>query len=187
MGHVSVPVRHACSICFGLSPFPITYSPCFSSYYPLALVSSQLSRNFPSDIKRRPTQCCPHHTQFLIYVVLKVVTIAIVGTAVVLPTVAQLLAMILPTGSPLSAPIQFLFDAVHDLSKIYLNDKSSRSIKFRALPVYTLMAGLPLDMTSSRKLTFVTILVGPPCIPLLAIFTLTLKSMINLPLVDNPS
>jgi hypothetical protein len=45
--------------CFCLSPFPITYSPCFSSYYPLALVSGQLSRHFPLDIKRRPTQCCP--------------------------------------------------------------------------------------------------------------------------------
>jgi hypothetical protein len=80
-------VRHACPICFGLSPFPITYSPCFSSYYPLALLSGQLSRHFPLDIKHRPTQCCPrHYTQFIIYVVLEVVTMAMVGTTVVLPT-----------------------------------------------------------------------------------------------------
>jgi hypothetical protein len=129
MGHVSV--RHACPICFGLSPFPITYSPCFSSYYPLALLSGQLSRHFPSDIKRRPLYpishlCCIggcHHGDGWHHVVL--------------PTVAPLTAMILPTVSPSSAPTQFLFDAVDDLSKMYLNNKWSGSIKWRALPVFT--------------------------------------------------
>jgi hypothetical protein len=111
MRHISV--RHACLICFGLSPSPITYSPCFSSIFPLALLSGQLSRPFPLDIKRRPTQCFPRHfTQFLIYVVLEVVTMAMVGTTVVLPTVA-----------PSLAPTRFLFDAVDDLLKMYLNDK----------------------------------------------------------------
>jgi hypothetical protein len=136
MRHISV--RHACLICFGLSPSPITYSPCFSSIFPLALLSGQLSRPFPLDIKRRPTQCFPRHfTQFLIYVVLEVVTMAMVGTTVVLPTVA-----------PSPAPTRFLFDAVDDLSKMYLNDKWAGSINFRALPVYTPMVGLHLDMMS---------------------------------------
>jgi hypothetical protein len=104
--HVSV--RHTCLICFCLSPSLITYSPCFSSIFPLALLSGQLSHPFPLDIKRRPTQCFPRHfTQFLIYVVLEVVTMAMVGTTVVLPMVA-----------PLSAPTRFLFDAVNDLLKM---------------------------------------------------------------------
>jgi hypothetical protein len=55
--------------------------------------------------------------------------------------------MILPMVSPSSAPTQFLFDAVDDLSKMYLNNKWSISIKFCALPVYTPMVGLPLDKT----------------------------------------
>jgi hypothetical protein len=62
---------------------------------------------------------------------------AMVGTTVVLPTVA-----------PSSAPTRFLFDAVDDLSKIYFNDKWAGSINFRALPVYTQMVGLRLDMMS---------------------------------------
>jgi hypothetical protein len=96
-GHVSV--RHACPICFGLSPFPITYSPPVSPhttpshYHYLAT----LPRHFPLDIKRRPTQCCPHHyTEFLIHVVLEVGTMVMVGTTVVLPKVAPLSAMIFP-------------------------------------------------------------------------------------------
>jgi hypothetical protein len=59
--------------------------------------------------------------------------------------------MILPTVSPSSAPTQFLFDAVVDLSKVYLNDKSSGSIKFCALSVYTPMVRLPLDKTSIEE------------------------------------
>jgi hypothetical protein len=149
-GHVSV--RDACPICFALSPSPITYSPCFSSYHPLALLSSQLSRHFPMDIKRGPTQCCPcHYTHSIIYVALEVVTMAVVGTTVVLPTVAPLSAMILPMVSPLSAPTQFLLDAVDDLSKMYLHDKWFGSIKFRALPVYTPMVGLPFDKMSIEE------------------------------------
>jgi hypothetical protein len=62
---------------------------------------------------------------------------AMVGTTVVLPTVA-----------PLSAPTRFLFDAVGDLLKMYLNDKWAGSINFCALPVYTPMVGLPLTMMS---------------------------------------
>jgi hypothetical protein len=49
---------------------------------------------------------------------------AMVGTTVVLPTVA-----------PSSAPTCFLFDAVNDLSKMCLNDKWAGSINFCALPV----------------------------------------------------
>jgi hypothetical protein len=78
-----------------------------------------------------------HYTQFLVCVALEVVTMAMVGTTVVLPTVAPLSAMILPTVSPSSAPTQFLFNAVDDLSKMYLNNKWSGSIKLRALPVFT--------------------------------------------------
>jgi hypothetical protein len=51
---------------------------------------------------------------------------AMVGTTVLLPTVAPLWsAMILPMVSPSSARTQFLFDVVHDLSKMYLNGKWS--------------------------------------------------------------
>jgi hypothetical protein len=74
-----------------------------------------------------------------------------VGTTVVLPTVAPLSAMILPTVSPSSPPPPFLFDAVNDLSKMYLNNKWSGSVKFCALPVYTSMFGLPLDKTSIEE------------------------------------
>jgi hypothetical protein len=104
------------------------------------------------DIKRRPTQGCPHHsTQYLIFAVLEVVTIAMVVTTVVLPRVAPLSAMILPMVSLSSAPTRFLFDALDDLSKMYLNEKWSGSIKFRALPVYTPMDGLPLDKLSIER------------------------------------
>jgi hypothetical protein len=52
-----------------------------------------------------------------------------------------------PLCSPLSAPTQFLFDAVDDLSQMYLNDQWSGSIKFRCLPVNRGMIGVPLDNT----------------------------------------
>jgi hypothetical protein len=86
-------LRHACPICLVVLPLsPITYSPCFTSYYSLTLLSGQLSCHFSLDIERRPTQCCPHHsTQYLISAVLEVVTMAMVGTTVVLPTVAPCL------------------------------------------------------------------------------------------------
>jgi hypothetical protein len=74
-----------------------------------------------------------------------------VGTTVVLPTVAPLSAMILPMVSLSSAPARFLFDAVDDLSKMYLNEKCSGSIQFRALPVYTPMDNLPLDKPSIKE------------------------------------
>jgi hypothetical protein len=103
-------------------------------------------------MKGWPTQCCPlYFTQFFHCVVLEVVTMAMVGTTVVLPTVTPLSAMILPTISRLSAPTQFLFDVVNDLSKMYSNKKWSGSIKFCALPVYTPMVGLPLDKTSIKE------------------------------------
>jgi hypothetical protein len=151
--HVSLPVCYACPIGLVLPLSPITYSPCFTSCYPLALLSGQLSPHFSLDIKRRPTQCCPHNsTQYLISAVLEVDTMAMVGTTVVLPTVAPLSAMILPMVSLSSAPARFLFDAVDDLSKkMYLNEKWSGSIKFRALPVYTPMDGLPLDKSSIEE------------------------------------
>jgi hypothetical protein len=76
---------------------------------------------------------------------------AMVGTTVVLPTVAPFSAMILPTVSLSSTPTSFLFDAVDDLSKMYLNEKWSGSIKFRALPVYTPMDCLPLDKPSIKE------------------------------------
>jgi hypothetical protein len=131
-------LRHACPISFGLSPLPISYSPYFSSYYSLVLSSRQLSGHFSLNLKRRPTQCCTrhyaqfHYTQFLIFVVFVAVsTMAMmVGTTVVLPTVAPLSTMLLPTLPPLSAPTRFLFDAVNDLSKMYLNKKWTDSIKF---------------------------------------------------------
>jgi hypothetical protein len=76
---------------------------------------------------------------------------AMVGTTMVLPTVAHLSAMLLPMVSPLSAPTRFLFDAVDDLSKMYLNKKWSGSIKCCTLPVYPPMVGLPLDKMSIEE------------------------------------
>jgi hypothetical protein len=76
---------------------------------------------------------------------------AMVGTTAVLPTVAPLSAMILLTVSLSSAPTRFLFDAVDDPSKMYLNEEWSGSIKFRALPVYTPMDALPLDKSSIEE------------------------------------
>jgi hypothetical protein len=103
----------------------------------------------PNDV--HPTQMASWDL-FLIYVELEeVVTMAMVGTTVVLHTVTPLSAMILPTVSPPSASTRFLFDAVVDLSKVYLNDKSYGSIKFCALPVYTPMVRLPLDKTSIEE------------------------------------
>jgi hypothetical protein len=44
------------------------------------------------------------------------------------------------------APTQFIFDAVNDLSKMYLSKEwTTSSIKLCSLPVYQLMIGLPLD------------------------------------------
>jgi hypothetical protein len=53
--------------------------------------------------------------------------------------------------APLCPPTQFLFDAVDGLSKMYLNDKWTGSIKFRSLPVQRLMIGLPLDKMSIKE------------------------------------
>jgi hypothetical protein len=53
--------------------------------------------------------------------------------------------------APSFAPTQFLFDAVDDLSKMYLSKKWSGSIKFCSLPVYQLMIGLPLDKMSIEE------------------------------------
>jgi hypothetical protein len=53
--------------------------------------------------------------------------------------------------APLSAPTQFRFDAVDNLSKMYLNGKWTGSIKFCSLPVYRLMVGLPLDKMSIKE------------------------------------
>jgi hypothetical protein len=52
-----------------------------------------------------------------------------------------------PMSAPSSAPTQFLFDAVDDLSQMYLTDKWTGSIKFHCLPVKRGMIGLPLDKT----------------------------------------
>jgi hypothetical protein len=69
------------------------------------------------------------------------ITMAVVGNTVVAPLVAPLS----------SAPTQFLFDAVNDLSKMYLSKKWTGSIKFCSLPVYRLMIGLPLDKMSIEE------------------------------------
>jgi hypothetical protein len=53
--------------------------------------------------------------------------------------------------APLSVPTRFLFDAVDDLSNMYLNKRWNGSIKFRSLPVYRLMVGLPLDKMSIKE------------------------------------
>jgi hypothetical protein len=54
--------------------------------------------------------------------------------------------------APLLAPTQFLFDAVDDLSKMYLCQKWTGSIKFCSLPkIYRLMIGLPLNKMSTRE------------------------------------
>jgi hypothetical protein len=133
-----VSIRQACQIGLVSPLFPSPISSVSPRTLPLAFVSGQLSRHFPLDIKRWPPQCCPRHiTQFIIYVVLEVVTMAMVGTTVVLPSVAPLSDVIHPTG-----------DAVNDLSKLYLNNKGSGSFIFCALPVYTPMVGLPLNMIS---------------------------------------
>ena len=61
------------------------------------------------------------------------VTMASVGTTVVAPS---------------SPPSQYLFDAVDDLSKMYMSETWTGSIQFRCLPVPGLLIGLPLDQTS---------------------------------------
>jgi hypothetical protein len=50
-----------------------------------------------------------------------------------------------PSCALLCAPTQFLFDAVDDLSHMYLSDKWTGSIRFCCLPVNKLMVGSPLD------------------------------------------
>jgi hypothetical protein len=94
----------------------------------------------------------PAFSQFLIYVVLEVASMAMAVTTVALPTVAPLSDMIHPTVSSSSAPTQFPFDAVDDLSNMYLNKKWFGSIIFCALPVDKAMEGLPLDKTSIEDL-----------------------------------
>jgi hypothetical protein len=49
------------------------------------------------------------------------------------------------------APSQFLFDAVDDLSKMYLSERWTGSIKFRCLLVHALSTGLFLDKTCTHK------------------------------------
>jgi hypothetical protein len=51
-----------------------------------------------------------------------------------------------------SPPTKFLFDAVDVLSKKYLVEKWTGSIKFRCLPVLQAMVGSPLDKTSVEEL-----------------------------------
>jgi hypothetical protein len=53
--------------------------------------------------------------------------------------------------APACAPSQFLFDAVDDLSKIYLSETWTGSIKFRCLLVHALSTGLSLDKTCTRE------------------------------------
>jgi hypothetical protein len=56
-----------------------------------------------------------------------------------------------PSCAPPCAPTKFLFEAVDDLSKMYLTGKWTGSIKFRCLPVSGLMVGLPLDKLSIKE------------------------------------
>jgi hypothetical protein len=57
-----------------------------------------------------------------------------------------------PVASSLGvAPTQFLFDAIDNLTKKYLCDKWTGSIKFRALPVLDLFVGAPLDVTLTKE------------------------------------
>jgi hypothetical protein len=49
--------------------------------------------------------------------------------------------------APSCAPTQFVFDAVDQLSNLYLTAKWTGSIKFRSLPVPKIMIGSPLDKT----------------------------------------
>jgi hypothetical protein len=53
--------------------------------------------------------------------------------------------------SCMRAPSQFLFDAVDDLSKMYLSERWTGSIKFRCLLVHALSTGLFLDKTCTHK------------------------------------
>jgi hypothetical protein len=57
------------------------------------------------------------------------ITMAALGTTVV---------------APLCAPTQLLFDAVDDLSELYMSKTWTASIEFPCLPVSKLMTGLPL-------------------------------------------
>ena len=82
-----------------------------------------------------PTQFITVHT--IMYVLSMDITMATEGNTVVAPLCA-----------PSSAPSQSLFDAIDDLSQMYLTDQWTGSIKFRCLPVNRLMIGLPLDKLS---------------------------------------
>jgi hypothetical protein len=53
--------------------------------------------------------------------------------------------------APLCAPTQFLFDAVDDLSQMYLTDKWTGSIKFCCLPANSSMIGSPLDKSLIKE------------------------------------
>jgi hypothetical protein len=53
--------------------------------------------------------------------------------------------------APACAPSQFLFDAVDDLSKMYLSETWTGSIKFCCLSVHALSTGLSLDRTCTRE------------------------------------
>ena len=58
-----------------------------------------------------------------------------------------------PADAPSScaAPTQFLFDAIDVLSKKYLSEEWTGSIKFRCLPVIRVMIGSPLDKSSIKE------------------------------------
>jgi hypothetical protein len=50
--------------------------------------------------------------------------------------------------APSCAPTQLLFDAVDDLSQIYMSKTWTASIEFRCLPLSKHMIGLPLEKNS---------------------------------------
>jgi hypothetical protein len=92
-----------------------------------------------------------------------------------------------PMSAPSSAPTQFLFDAVDDLSQMYLTDKWTGSIKFHCLPVKRGMIGLPLDKTCIKYVDICDFLGYSTCDRSVLRLYLDPRNMTNHPSLENPS
>ena len=67
--------------------------------------------------------------------------------------------------SPLCSLTQSIFDAVNDLSKMYMSESWIGSLKFRSLLVSRLMVGKPLDNTFIQVVDICTYLVPSTSLP----------------------